>query len=121
LGKDLVGECDRPGELNQALMELGATVCTAPSPSCNECPVKNNCFALMEASTKKRHIRRTGIENDKIEKPCFTCDISRADEWNDKTYEVIGIIFINPSCWLDDLSCYDHSLGNKVSIKSKEE
>ncbi|GMF31311.1 unnamed protein product [Phytophthora fragariaefolia] len=26
--KELVGECDRPGALNQALMELGATMCT---------------------------------------------------------------------------------------------
>jgi hypothetical protein len=26
--KDLVRECERPGALNQALMELGATVCT---------------------------------------------------------------------------------------------
>lgn len=26
---ELVEECERPGELNQALMELGATMCTA--------------------------------------------------------------------------------------------
>jgi A/G-specific adenine glycosylase len=30
---------ERPGELNQALMELGATVCTARSPRCGLCPL----------------------------------------------------------------------------------
>lgn len=29
----------------QALMELGATVCTAKSPDCSACPVKASCLA----------------------------------------------------------------------------
>ncbi len=33
----------RPGDLNQALMELGATVCTPRSPQCSECPLKRSC------------------------------------------------------------------------------
>lgn len=36
----------RPGEFNQALMELGATTCTVTSPSCSECPVSAQCHAL---------------------------------------------------------------------------
>jgi A/G-specific adenine glycosylase len=35
-----------PGDWNQALMELGATVCTPESPSCGACPVSKNCVAL---------------------------------------------------------------------------
>jgi A/G-specific adenine glycosylase len=34
-----------PSELNQALMELGATVCT-PRPHCDDCPVRRHCRAL---------------------------------------------------------------------------
>ena len=34
-----------PGELNQALMELGATVCTPSGPSCERCPVTRHCQA----------------------------------------------------------------------------
>jgi A/G-specific adenine glycosylase len=34
-----------PGEWNQALMELGATVCTARSPGCDRCPVRRSCAA----------------------------------------------------------------------------
>lgn len=34
-----------PGELNQALMELGATVCTPENPDCAHCPVRTYCVA----------------------------------------------------------------------------
>ncbi len=34
-----------PGDLNQALMELGATVCTPKSPRCGDCPVAAACAA----------------------------------------------------------------------------
>lgn len=33
------------GDWNQAMMELGATVCTPNSPSCGECPVQKWCRA----------------------------------------------------------------------------
>jgi A/G-specific adenine glycosylase len=36
---------DRPGDFNQALMELGATVCTPRSPACGRCPVASRCRA----------------------------------------------------------------------------
>jgi A/G-specific adenine glycosylase len=35
----------RPGDFNQALMELGATICTAKAPRCAACPVENECAA----------------------------------------------------------------------------
>ncbi|XP_061488755.1 adenine DNA glycosylase isoform X2 [Rhineura floridana] len=34
-----------PGDFNQAMMELGATVCTPKTPLCMECPVKQHCRA----------------------------------------------------------------------------
>lgn len=34
-----------PGDLNQGLMELGATICTPTSPRCLLCPVKDGCAA----------------------------------------------------------------------------
>ena len=33
----------RPGDFNQAMMELGATVCVPGVPLCNGCPVKRHC------------------------------------------------------------------------------
>ncbi|XP_059583730.1 adenine DNA glycosylase isoform X3 [Alligator mississippiensis] len=35
----------RPGDFNQALMELGATVCSPKAPLCAECPVRPHCWA----------------------------------------------------------------------------
>jgi len=34
-----------PGDANQALMELGALVCTKPIPACERCPVRTLCAA----------------------------------------------------------------------------
>ncbi len=36
---------DEPGELNQALMDLGATVCTPRRPQCSTCPISSHCRA----------------------------------------------------------------------------
>ncbi|MFI5360537.1 MAG: A/G-specific adenine glycosylase [Elusimicrobiota bacterium] len=35
-----------PGDWNQALMELGATVCAPDSPSCGACPISRFCVAF---------------------------------------------------------------------------
>lgn len=34
-----------PGDHNQAVMELGATVCTPQKPLCGQCPLANKCIA----------------------------------------------------------------------------
>lgn len=39
----LVRGTKRPGDLNQAIMELGALVCTPRSPSCDACPARRWC------------------------------------------------------------------------------
>jgi A/G-specific adenine glycosylase len=36
----------RPGDWNQALMELGAVICTPRSPRCGVCPIRSDCRAL---------------------------------------------------------------------------
>src|SRR5262249_59297738 len=42
-----------PGEAynwNQALMDLGATICTGNNPQCTLCPLQTNCAAYTEMS-----------------------------------------------------------------------
>jgi len=53
----------RPGDFNQAMMELGATVCTPRTPSCLTCPVVDSCATRGElpilvttSKQKKREI-----------------------------------------------------------------
>jgi A/G-specific adenine glycosylase len=67
----------RPGDVNQALMELGATICTPRVPQCSRCPLERWCRASAEGradelpingkrvwATKVRHdvvaVRRRG-------------------------------------------------------------
>jgi A/G-specific adenine glycosylase len=38
----------RPGDFNQALMELGALVCRSRNPQCLTCPVRSSCRAARE-------------------------------------------------------------------------
>ena len=39
------------GDLNEALMELGATICVPREPNCAECPVQQKCFARIHGKT----------------------------------------------------------------------
>jgi A/G-specific adenine glycosylase len=41
-------EGERPGDWNQALMELGATLCKPEAPACLLCPVRRHCGALAQ-------------------------------------------------------------------------
>jgi A/G-specific adenine glycosylase len=47
----------RAGAFNQALMELGATVCTPRSPRCEHCPVAGDCVARAEGATAELPVR----------------------------------------------------------------
>ena len=52
-----------PGNWNQAMMELGATICTPRAPQCLSCPVSTSCEArklgIAEKLPKKRKKRAT--------------------------------------------------------------
>lgn len=49
----------RPGDSNQALMELGATVCTPQKPGCPVCPLKARCAAWASGEPERYPTART--------------------------------------------------------------
>jgi A/G-specific adenine glycosylase len=49
---------DRPGDFNQALMELGATVCLPRSPRCQDCPLGGLCLANRRGTVAERPPRK---------------------------------------------------------------
>jgi A/G-specific adenine glycosylase len=66
LGRSLL-PATRPGDFAQALMDLGATICTPKSPACRECPWRADCRARVQgnaeqlprkAEKRARHLRR---------------------------------------------------------------
>lgn len=44
---------EQPGDFNQAMMELGATVCLPKAPMCLACPVREGCATRGEHSTPR--------------------------------------------------------------------
>ncbi len=44
---------DRAWDFNQAIMDLGATVCTARNPACPQCPVRQVCAFFAKLSPKR--------------------------------------------------------------------
>jgi len=44
----------RAGDWNQALMDLGATICVARAPRCPSCPVKQSCASSRGANARSR-------------------------------------------------------------------
>lgn len=64
---DLVDK-GRPGDWNQALMDLGSTICTPRNPRCEDCPVERWCTAheqgtqaLSPAGIRKVPVRETSF------------------------------------------------------------
>ncbi len=49
---------DRPGDFNQAMMELGATVCTPRAPACLTCPVVDLCATRGELAISSKAARQ---------------------------------------------------------------
>jgi A/G-specific adenine glycosylase len=52
----------RPGDFNQALMELGATLCAPTAPQCERCPLRTDCAATIHGNAERRTARRRRIE-----------------------------------------------------------
>lgn len=50
---DTIVDTERPGDFNQAMMELGARVCTPKSPLCSQCPIQTLCHAFRKVSIKQ--------------------------------------------------------------------
>nr|WP_263325190.1 A/G-specific adenine glycosylase [Neobacillus sp. Marseille-Q6967] len=48
---------DEPSAFNQALMELGALICTPTSPSCLLCPVRDHCQAFHEGTASELPVK----------------------------------------------------------------
>ncbi len=49
----LTENADRPGAVNQALMELGATCCSKQQPGCDRCPLRDHCAAFKHPISSK--------------------------------------------------------------------
>ena len=69
---------DRPGDHNQAMMDLGRTVCTPRNPKCDECPIAEDCQARIAGEPHRwpQPKKRRTIEKQQW--------ISALFSWNEK-------------------------------------
>jgi A/G-specific adenine glycosylase len=57
----------RPAEFNQAMMELGATVCLPKNPLCRECPLAAGCGALAAGTVAQLPVKLRRVTPVKID------------------------------------------------------
>lgn len=56
LGEEFLNKKD-PANHNQAMMELGATICTPSQPKCSICPLQFHCESFKEKNQSKRPVK----------------------------------------------------------------
>lgn len=67
LGKKII-DPKRPGDFNEAVMELGATVCLPNNPKCEICPLNESCAALAKGNIERRPVKtnKLKVKNRKL-------------------------------------------------------
>ncbi|KAJ2919010.1 hypothetical protein MD484_g1426, partial [Candolleomyces efflorescens] len=61
-----------PGDINQALIELGSTVCKVQNPSCSSCPLNQWCGAYQKTLNGEQQENPSALQD--IEDLCTTCE-----------------------------------------------
>jgi len=70
---------DHAGTCNEALMELGATICTPRNPQCPHCPLNDLCYAAANSTQSQRPIMPTRRST-----PHF--DVAAGIIWQERPY-----------------------------------
>ncbi|KAG8221332.1 DNA glycosylase [Butyriboletus roseoflavus] len=65
-----------PGDINQALIELGSTVCKVRDPGCGDCPLQPWCRAYQSTQSDSSSHK----EEADIEELCSLCEVLPADD-----------------------------------------
>ncbi|MEQ2166433.1 hypothetical protein GOODEAATRI_028035, partial [Goodea atripinnis] len=78
---NLLVEWERPGDFNQAMMELGARICTPKGPLCSQCPVQSHCrllaglweFPSLLLQDDDTEVKQKRALSDKVNRILKTC------------------------------------------------
>lgn len=75
LASELVPD-DAPGDFNQAVMELGALVCTPRNPACATCPLTKRCAARAAGVQEERPVRNA---KKAVPREMWVCSVIERD------------------------------------------
>lgn len=70
---------DAPGDFNQALMDLGATICTARAPRCLVCPLAGECLAFRQGRQGEIPVLPARRATEKVHDVCVA--VEREGRW----------------------------------------
>lgn len=62
---------EEAGTFNQAMMELGALICTPKSPLCLFCPVQEHCEAFSEGTVETLPVKTTKVKKKHIKQSVY--------------------------------------------------
>jgi A/G-specific adenine glycosylase len=65
---------DAPGDFNQALMDLGATVCTAREPRCLICPLAEQCLAFQQGKQTSLPVMPPRRASERVQDVCVVVE-----------------------------------------------
>jgi A/G-specific adenine glycosylase len=77
----------KPGELNQALMELGATICFPLTPECGRCPARKFCSAHERGRVLSYPVRSRKEHYKKLRMAALVLRNLKGDVWLEKQPE----------------------------------
>ncbi|XP_071764649.2 adenine DNA glycosylase [Centroberyx gerrardi] len=91
---NMVVDPERPGDFNQAMMELGARVCTPKGPLCSQCPIQSHCHSYRKVYAKQeKNSKRLLGKLDRLPstlpdiEDCMnggSCPLCPAEPWDDE-------------------------------------
>ena len=76
-----------PGNLNQALMELGATICFPSTPQCPRCPVRKSCAAHKKGRELLYPVRSVEENYEKLRMAALVLQNDKNEVWLEKQPE----------------------------------
>lgn len=69
-----------PGDFNQAIMELGANICTPTSPHCEQCPIQDGCLSKLYGLEKTLPYKKKSAKQKTIVRAVLLLQNSN-NEW----------------------------------------
>ncbi len=102
---DELAQTDHPADLNQGMMELGATVCTPANPACLLCPWQKTCAARRENLIALLPLKRPRREIE-------------VWLWTPKIVIRKGAVFVEPNTYAPFLKGHDLPPGEVKRLKT---
>jgi len=81
---DHVTPRDRPGDFVQAMMDLGATICTPRAPACSLCPICQDCMAFRAGTMLEYPVKKPKKPKPTRQRAAFVAQRGDGAIWLEK-------------------------------------